>query len=122
MSFYPMPLNFQPERGTKRKILDIPEKQTKERRVKEKRVKEKPDEVDNFFKKILKKEREQQPAPDIIKTESEERKADDVLKREQLSEEEKQRILAAVDNDQQVSLLSITYIKDEYVIGTIYKD
>ena len=82
--------------------MDIPEKPTKEKRTKEKRVKEKPDEIDNLFKRILKKERDQQPVEEEVKNELEEKKPNDILKKEQLSEEEKQRILAAVDNDKQV--------------------
>lgn len=66
--------------------------------MKEKKFKEKPDEVDNFFKKILKKEREVS-AKEVLKHEEQ---AKDNFRRDELSEEEKQRILAAVENDQQV--------------------
>ena len=95
----------QHDRGTKRKILDIPEKPIKEKRTKDRKVKEKPDEIDNLFKRILKKERDAQPVPEELKIEVEEKKGNDIFKKQQLSEEEKQRILAAVDNDKQVYLL-----------------
>lgn len=75
----------------------------KEKKSKEKGNREKPDEVDNFFKKILKKEgdqhQEKQASKNVEKT------SIDTMKREELNDEEKQRILAAVEIDQQVIAL-----------------
>ena len=83
--------------------MDIPEKPTKEKKAKEKGAKEKPDEIDILFKKILKKERDQPPVEHEADFEIEEKKTSDMFKNKQLSEEEKQTILAAVDDDKQVS-------------------
>ena len=82
--------------------MDISEKPSKEKKAKEKGSKEKPDEIDILFKKILKKERDQPPVEHEADIEIEEKKTNDVFKKEQLSEEEKQKILAAVDNNKQV--------------------
>jgi len=91
--------------------LDIPEKPTKEKKAKEKGAKEKPDEIDILFKKILKKERDQPPVEHEADFEIEEKKTSDMFKNKQLSEEEKQTILAAVDDDKQGEAINASYVK-----------
>ena len=94
-------LFFQPDKGGKRKILDLPDAKIKEKKKKEKSGRETSDEVDNFFKKILKKQ-EPTSRQEVQQLQVEERKPSPSLQEDELSAAEKERILAAVENEEEV--------------------
>ncbi|XP_065064938.1 beta-catenin-like protein 1 [Rhopilema esculentum] len=106
-------LNFRLERGNKRKILDVPQKDAKEKKKRDRPPKEeKPDEVDNFLKKILKKQEPgiQQPARPAVEK-AEEKRAPQLTKETEMSEAEREKILAAVETHQEEETIDASYVK-----------
>ena len=95
--------------------MDVPQKGTKEKKKRDRPPKEeKPDEVDNFLKKILKKQEPgiQQPARPVEK--AEEKRAPQLTKETEMSEAEREKILAAVETHQEVT-------KDTILLPKIFK-
>eukprot|EP00112_Aurelia_sp_Birch-Aquarium-sp1_P009539 Seg2087.1 transcript_id=Seg2087.1/GoldUCD/mRNA.D3Y31 product="Beta-catenin-like protein 1" protein_id=Seg2087.1/GoldUCD/D3Y31 len=103
-------LTFRPDKGGKRKILDVPDAKIKEKKRKEKSGRETSDEVDNFFKKILKKQ-EPTSRQEIQQPQVEERKPNPSLQEDELSAAEKERILAAVENEEEGEIIDASYVK-----------
>ena len=81
--------------------MDLPDAKTKEKKRKEKSGRETSDEVDNFFRKILKKQ-EPSSRQEVQQLQVEEKKLNPSLQEDELSAAEKERILAAVENDEEV--------------------